>query len=126
MISSIGVDGQIGVGKGLGLDALGGVHDQDGTLAGGQGTGDLIVEVHVARGVDQVQNVVLPVVGAVVEPDGAGLDRDAALAFEVHIVKDLLLHVALFDGVGLLQQAVGQRGLAVVDMGNDGKIPKLG
>ena len=58
-----GNDGQVqfergvGVGQSLGLDALGGVDQQHGALAGGQGAGHLVAEVHVAGGVDQVERV---------------------------------------------------------------------
>ena len=76
-----------------------------------------------ARGVDQVEGIVLPVGGAVGQTHGAGLDRDAALALEIHVVKDLILHDALLHRPALLDQTVGQGGLAVVDMGDDGKIP---
>ena len=55
-------DGQVGVGHGLGLDALGGIDDQERPLAGGQGPGDLVVEVHVAGRVDEVEHVRLAVV----------------------------------------------------------------
>ncbi|CAN3974124.1 Tyrosine recombinase XerD, partial [Dysosmobacter welbionis] len=64
--------GQICVGQSLGLHALGGVHHQHGALAGGQRAGHLVVEVHVARGVDQIQFIVLPVLGMVGQPDGPG------------------------------------------------------
>ena len=37
-------------------------------MEGGQGPGHLVVKVHVARGVDEVQGVVLPVGGGVVQP----------------------------------------------------------
>ena len=47
-------DGEIGVGQRLGLDALRGIHDEHGALAGGQRPGDLVVEVHMARRVDEV------------------------------------------------------------------------
>jgi hypothetical protein len=53
--------GQVGVGQGLGLHTLGGVHHQHRALAGGQGAGDLVVEVHVARRVDEVELVDLAV-----------------------------------------------------------------
>ena len=49
--------GQIEVGHGLGLHPLGGVHQQQHPLAGGQGPGDLVGEIHVARGVDEVELV---------------------------------------------------------------------
>ena len=43
--------------------------------------------------VDEVQDVVLPVVRPVGQTDGMRLDRDAALALEVHAVEDLSLHL---------------------------------
>ena len=54
-ITEPGVAGQVEVRQGLRLDALGRVHQQDGSLAGGQAPGDLVGEVHVPRRVDQVQ-----------------------------------------------------------------------
>ena len=50
------------------------------------------------------------------------LDRDAALALEIHLVEELLLHLAHLHGLGQLQQTIGQRGLAMVDMGDDAEI----
>src|SRR5574337_1208757 len=44
--------------KGLRLDALGGVDQQDRALAGLQGTGHLIAEVDLPGGVDQMQHVI--------------------------------------------------------------------
>ena len=118
--------GQVGVGQGLGLDALGGVHDEHSPLAGGQGAGHLIVEVHMARGVDEVQGVGLPVLGGVVQPHRPGLDGDAPLPLQVHVVQQLGLHLPLGDGVAQLDEAVGEGGLAVVDVGDDGKVADLG
>ena len=57
----VAADGEVGVGDGLGLDALGGVDQQDRALAGGQATRDLVVEVDVAGRVDQVELVGLAV-----------------------------------------------------------------
>ncbi len=63
------LDGEVGVGQGLGLDALGGVDDQDGPVAGREAPRDLVGEVHVAGRIDEVQDVIL----AVLRPDrGAG------------------------------------------------------
>ena len=39
-------------------------------------------------------------------------------------VEHLGLHLARGQRAGQLQQAVSQRGFAMIDMGNDGKIPK--
>ena len=123
MISSISSLTRFG--SGLGLHALGRVHHQHRAFACGERTRDLIVKVHVARGVDEVQGVSFPVPGLVVETYGAGLDGDAALAFQVHVVEDLILHDALLHRAALFDEAVGEGGLAVVDMGNDGKIADI-
>ena len=115
------VRGGIGVGDGLGLDALRGVDHQQRPVAGRQGPIDLVVEIDVPGRVDQVEHVGLAVHDHV-ERDGGGLDRDAALTFEVHVVEDLLLEVALGDSPGDLQQPVGQGAFAVVDVGDDREI----
>ena len=51
-----------------------------------------------------------------------GLDGDAALALEVHGVEDLGLHLARLERTGELEKTVGQRRLAVVDVGDDREI----
>ena len=116
------LNGQIGVGQGLGLHPLGGIHHQDGPLAGGQGAGDLIVKVHVARGVNEVQGIGLAVQGIILDGHRPGLDGDAPLPLQVHAVQQLILHLPLGHRVAQLQQPVGQGGLSVVNVGNDGKI----
>ena len=58
------MEGQVGVGQGLGLDALGGVDDQEGAVAGGQAARDLVGEIDVAGGVDEVEDVVFRPTGS--------------------------------------------------------------
>ena len=53
-----GIHGQKEIAQRLGLDALRGIDHQDRALARGQRAGDLVGEVHVSRGVDQVELVV--------------------------------------------------------------------
>ena len=53
----VGAQRQVQVGQRLRLDALRGVDQQDRSLAGGQAAGDLVAEVDVAGGVDQVEHV---------------------------------------------------------------------
>ena len=120
------LQGQEGVGQGLGLDALGGVHDEHRALAGGQGAAHLIVEVHVARRVDQVQLIGLPVGSLIVELHRPGLDGNAPLPLQVHVVQQLALHLPLGNGVALLNQPVRQGGFAVVDVGDNGKVADFG
>ena len=113
---------EVDVGEGLGLDALGGVDDEDRALAGLEAAADLVREVDVAGRVDQVQPVGEAVLRRVVEPHGARLDRDALLALEVHRVEDLARHLAGVDRVRELEQPVGERRLAVVDVGDDREV----
>ncbi len=112
---------QVDVGQGLGLDALRGVDDEDGALAGLQAAADLVGEVDVAGRVDEVEPVAQAIARDVLQVHGAGLDGDALLALEVHAVEDLAHHLALVEGVGDLQETVGQRRLAVVDVGDDAR-----
>jgi hypothetical protein len=58
----VGVDGLVDIGQRLRLDALAGVDDEQRALAGAQGTRDLVGEVDVAGGVDEVEDIVLAVV----------------------------------------------------------------
>ena len=60
------VDRLVDVGQRLRLDALGGVDDQQRALAGGQRARHFIGEVDMAGRVDQVEDIVLAIVGAVV------------------------------------------------------------
>jgi len=120
------VDGEVGVGERLRLDPLGGVDDEQRPFAGGERAGDLVAEVDVAGGVDQVEDVLRAVGGPVVEPHRAGLDRDPALPLELHIVEHLRLQVAAAERTGALEQAVGERRLAVVDVGDDREVADPG
>ena len=113
---------EVDVGERLGLDALGRVDDEDRALAGLEAVADLVGEVDVAGRVDQVEAVDQAVAGRVLEAHGAGLDGDPLLALEVHRIEDLARHLARFDRVGQLEQPVGERGLAVIDVGDDREV----
>jgi len=78
----------------------------------------------VPGGVDHVEDVrVALVVGrGPRQPHRLGLDRDAALALDVHAVEVLSAHLPLLDHSGQLEHPVGERGLAVVDVGDDAEI----
>jgi hypothetical protein len=117
-----GVHGQVRVGEGLRFHALAGVHDQKRPLAGGQAARHLVGEVHVPRGIDEVQDVVLPVLRLVVEAHRVLLDGDPALALEVHGIEELLAHLALGEGPRALHQAVGEGRFPVIDVGDDREV----
>ena len=111
------LDREIRVREGLRLDPLRGVDDEQRALARLERAGHLVGEVHVTRRVDQVELVALPA-----HPHRLGLDRDPALALELHRVEQLRPHVARRHGVGQLENAVGERRLAVVDVRDDREV----
>ena len=116
---------QVGVGQGLGFHPLGGVHHQHCPLAGGQRAGHLVVEVHMSRGVNEIETIGLAVLGLVVHAHRTGLDGDAPLPLQVHVVQQLRLHLALLHRAADLDHPVGQGGFAVVNVGDDGEVADL-
>ena len=120
------IEREINVGQRLRLDPLARIDDQQRTLARGQAARDFVGEIDVSGSVDQVEDVALAVPGRVVEADRARLDRDAALAFEVHRVEELVFRFAHRERAGALEDPIGKRGLAVIDMRDDRKIANRG
>ena len=111
------LDREIGVRECLRLRPLRRVDDEQRALAGLQGPRYLVGEVHMAGRVDEVELVALPL-----DADRLRLDRDAALALEIHRVEHLLAHVTTGDGVRELEDAIGQRRFPMVDMGDDREV----
>ena len=75
-----------------------------------------------SRRIDQVEVIHLPVARFVFQRGGLRLDSDAALALDVHRVEHLRFHLAVGQAAAQLNDAVGQSGLTVVYVGDDGKI----
>ena len=107
---------KIEVGNCLSLYSLGGIHDQQRPFTGSDGPGNLIGEVHVARSVNQIEDIFLILVN-IVHLNGVALYGYAFLPFEVHRVEHLVLHFTGRQGVGDFEHPVGQGALAMVDMG---------
>jgi hypothetical protein len=112
----------------LGLDALLAVEDGDRAVEHAQRALDLDREVHVAGRVDQVDLVlaalVLPGAGG-----RGGLDGDAALLLilqEVHGGGALMDLAHLVGLAGVEKDALGDRGLAGVDVGADADVADVG
>jgi hypothetical protein len=115
---------QVQVRQRLRLDALRRVDEQHRALARLQRPADLVGEVDVAGGVDEVQDDLL-VTDLPRQPHVLRLDRDPALALDVHAVEVLRAHRPPLDDAGELQHPIGQRRLAVVDVGDDAEVPDL-
>ena len=120
------LDRLVDVGERLRLDPLRRVDHQQRALAGGEAAAHLIGEVDMARRVHQVEDIILPVRGAVIEPHRLRLDRDPALLLDLHIVEHLARHLARGQPAGRLDQPVGERRFPMVDMGDDGEIADAG
>ena len=111
-------------GLGLGLDAGDGVEDGDGAVEDAKRPLDLDGEVDVAGRVDDVDPGVAPAAGR-----RGGGDGDPALLLLDHPVHDGAALVDLADLVGaarVVQDALGRRGLARVDVGHDPDVAGLG
>ena len=101
--------------------ALGGVDQEEDAVDHRQAALDLAAEVGVAGRVDDVHLRLADLDGRVL-----GEDRDALLALEVHRVEHALGDVLVVaERAGLPEQRVDERRLAVVDVRDDGDVPKI-
>ena len=75
--------------------------------------------------VDQIQLINFTISSLVFHGDRMRLDGDAALLLEVHRVKQLVFHLARRDRARPMQQPIGKRRLAVVDVGDDAEISNV-
>ena len=50
------------------------------------------------------------------------LDRDSLLLLQIHVVKNLIFHIAVGKSLRKLEQTVGKSTLAVVDMSDYAEI----
>ena len=113
------------VGQRLRLDALRGIDDEHRAFAGRQRARDFVREIDVSGRVDQVELVLLAVARSIVERNRVHANRDAALALEVHRVERLLFEVSRRDGARDLEQPVGERRLAVIDVRDDAEVANV-
>jgi len=76
------------------------------------------------RRVEQVQPKRLSLFGRVTHHHRMRFDRDPALPFQVHRIKELILPFPLLDGARALKQPVRQRRFAVIDMRDDAEVAR--
>ena len=72
-----------------------------------------------AGGVHQIDHMLHAARAAMGEAHGLRLDRDSALALQLHRIEHLAGHFAFLQAAAALDQPVRQRGLPVVDVGDD-------
>ena len=107
------------VGYGLRLHALRGVHNEQRAFAGGNGARHLVGEIHVSRGVNQIQNILFLLIH-ILHLYGMAFDGDTPLFFKVHVIQHLSF--SHLYGIGKFQQPIRQGRFAVVDVGNNAKV----
>jgi hypothetical protein len=106
---------------GLRHRSVDGVHQQQHAVHHGQHPLDFAAEIRVSRRVDDVDAEVAPLDRRVL-----GEDRDSALALERIRVHHAIGHgLARIKRARLAQQLVDQRGLAVVDVRDDGDVAEI-
>mmetsp|Transcript_12352 Transcript_12352/g.45727 ORF Transcript_12352/g.45727 Transcript_12352/m.45727 type:complete len:279 (-) Transcript_12352:40-876(-) len=107
----------------LGLQSLRGIHQKQRAVAGRKRAADFVGEVDVAGRVDEVEKQRLLRAGMLPDHrDGLCLHGDATLALHLQRIQLLrLLH--LLQVAALLQQAVCQGALAVIDVRDDAEVP---
>src|SRR5690606_7756999 len=77
-----------------------------------------------SRCINQVQYVFLSIFD-IVHLDCVTLDRNTPLALQVHVIQQLVLGLPLGNGIGILQQSVGQCTFTVVYVRNNAKIANM-
>ena len=77
-------------------------------------------------GVDQIEEILLSVLGLVPDGNGVSLDGNSPFPLEVHRVKDLLSGFPGGDGTCIFQQSVRKSRFPVVDVRDYGEVPDMG
>ena len=77
------------------------------------------------RGVNKVELVGFAITGFIAQGHALSLDGDAPLALQVHGVEHLLGHLPIGQTAADLDEAVGDGGFTVVNVGDDGKVADM-
>ena len=83
------------IGKCLSFDSLCCIHNKDRSVTGSKASGNFIVKVHMSRGIDQVKNILISVLGFVYNTNRLGFDGDSSFSLKVHVIQNLGLHFPL-------------------------------
>ena len=75
-----------------------------------------------AGGIDQIEQIILSILRTVHKRYRMSLDGDPAFTLEIHVVEQLVGHIAQRNGLRFFQNAIRQRGFSVVNMRNDTEI----
>src|SRR3989338_4754856 len=76
-----------------------------------------------ARRINKIQFVYIPAGRLIRHPDSARLDSNAAFSLQIHVIQQLLPELSLVHSISNLKQSIRERGLAVIYMRDNAKIP---
>ena len=78
-----------------------------------------------SRGVDEIEFELFSAFRRIGEADRLALNRDAAFAFQIHRIEELVAELAIGDAKRLLDDPIGECRFAVVDVGDDAEIADI-
>lgn len=111
--------------KGLRLNSLCTVDEHEDTLARSQTLFHLVAEVDMSRSVDQIEQIILVILGVANEHTrGLRFYCDSAFSLHLQIVKELRRSV-IWNVASPLHDGIGQCALSVIDVGNDTEGPAV-
>jgi hypothetical protein len=117
--------GRVQIGYSLRLHSLGSIHEKEHTFAGSQCAGYFVREIHVTRGIDQIQFEYLTGSARVGQGHGLALDGNASFPFDLHVIEDLIAKLPVADQAGVLNHSIGQGGFSMIDVSNDTEVSNL-
>ena len=100
------------------------IHHQQRALARSEAARNFIREIDMPGCIEQVQSIRFAALGRVVHRHRMRFDRNPALPFQIHRIKELILLFSLLDRAGALKQPVRQGRFAVIDMRDDAEVAR--
>ena len=76
--------------------------------------------------VDEIELIGFAILRRVIQRYRLRLDGNAAFFLNIHGIQHLRFHLAFGQAAAILDETVGKRGFAVVNMGDDGEIADMG
>jgi hypothetical protein len=76
------------------------------------------MKVDVAGCINKVELIQF-IIMTVFHPNCSSFDRNASLPLKFHVIEHLRLELTFLNGASVLQQSVGERTFAVIDVSND-------
>ena len=113
------------IANGLGFNPLRRIDEEQRPFTRGETARDLIRKIDMTRRIDEIEFVNLTIWRRVIHANGVRFDGNTPLAFEVHAVEHLILHLKFAQRLRLLEQPISQGRFSVINMRDNGKISNI-